>query len=237
MTEGEKYMANRILLIDDEEEICTLLTVYLKNENYEVVSFGTGTEALDYLQRNKVDLAVLDIMLPDMDGFTICRKIREKWYFPIIMLTAKNEESDILNGLTLGADDYITKPFKSMEVLARIRTQLRRYKTYDQQGMNPDSEEIDIRGLYMNGVTHKAMLYDEPLALTPLEFSILFYLGKKQGQVVSSEELFEAVWKEKYYDQNNTVMTHIGRLREKMKETAKKPKFIKTVWGVGYTIE
>lgn len=230
-------MTGRILLVDDEEEICTLLSVYLKNENYEVVTFGLGKEALDYLEDHEVDLAVLDIMLPDMDGFRICQKIRETKYFPIIMLTAKNEEIDILNGLTLGADDYITKPFKSMEVMARIRTQLRRYKTYDQQGILPEKDEIDIRGLYINGITHKAALYGEPLELTPIEFSILFYLAKKQGQVVSSEELFEAVWKEKYYDQNNTVMTHIGRLREKMKESAKKPAFIKTVWGVGYTIE
>lgn len=230
-------MAGRILLVDDEEEICTLLSVYLKNENFEVVTFSTGKEALDYLEDHEVDLAVLDVMLPDMDGFSICQKIRETKYFPIIMLTAKNEEIDILNGLTLGADDYITKPFKSMEVMARIRTQLRRYKTYDQQGIVSEKEEIDIRGLYINGLTHKASLYGDALELTPIEFSILFYLAKRQGQVVSSEELFEAVWKEKYYDQNNTVMTHIGRLREKMKESAKKPKFIKTVWGVGYTIE
>ncbi len=230
-------MAGRILLVDDEEEICTLLSVYLKNENYEVVTFGLGKDALDYLEDHEVDLAVLDVMLPDMDGFSICQKIRETKYFPIIMLTAKSEEIDILNGLTLGADDYITKPFKSMEVTARIRTQLRRYKTYNQQGIVSEKEEIDIRGLYINGLTHKASLYGDSLELTPIEFSILFYLAKRQGQVVSSEELFEAVWKEKYYDQNNTVMTHIGRLREKMKESAKKPAFIKTVWGVGYTIE
>ena len=134
-------MAGRILLVDDEEEICTLLSVYLKNENFEVVTFSTGKEALDYLEDHEVDLAVLDVMLPDMDGFSICQKIRETKYFPIIMLTAKNEEIDILNGLTLGADDYITKPFKSMEVMARIRTQLRRYKTYDQQGIVSRSEE------------------------------------------------------------------------------------------------
>lgn len=226
----------RILLVDDEEDICNLLTLYLKNENYDVVSFGTGTEALEYLKREEVDCAVLDIMLPDMDGFTICRKIRESKFFPILMLTAKNEDSDMLNGLALGADDYITKPFKAMEVLARIRTQLRRYKTYDRQGETV-KDEIDIRGLYMNGTTHKAVLYDKPLDLTPLEFAILFYLGKRQGEVVSSEELFEAVWQEKFLNQNNTVMTHIGRIREKMKESAKKPKFIRTVWGVGYTID
>lgn len=228
----------RILLVDDEEDICNLLTVYLKNSNYDVVCFGTGTEALEFLSGEEVDCAVLDVMLPDMDGFTVCRKIRELKYFPVIMLTAKNEEADVLNGLMLGADDYITKPFKAMEVLARIRAQIRRYKTYDRQGEEErETDEISIRGLYMNGENHRATLYDEPLDLTPLEFSILFYLGKRQGKVVSSEELFEAVWQERFWNQNNTVMTHIGRIREKMKESAKKPKFIRTVWGVGYTID
>lgn len=224
----------RILLVDDEEEICDLLKIYLENENYDVAVSGTGTEALRYLEEHEIDLAVLDVMLPDMDGFRVCRRIREKWYFPILMLTAKNEEGDVLNGLTLGADDYITKPFQALEVMARIRALLRRYKTYDGQG---GEKEIEIRGLYINGTTHRATLYDQPLELTPIEFSILFYLGERQGKVVSSEELFEAVWKEQYLNQNNTVMTHIGRIREKLRESAKKPKFIKTVWGVGYTIE
>lgn len=224
------------MLVDDEEDICNLLTVYLRNSNYDVVCFGTGAEALEFLSVEEVDCAILDVMLPDMDGFTVCREIREMKYFPVIMLTAKNEEADILNGLMLGADDYITKPFKAMEVLARVRAQLRRYKTYDRQG-EEEKDEINIRGLYMNGTNHKAFLYDEPLDLTPLEFSILFYLGQRQGNVVSSEELFESVWQEKFLNQNNTVMTHIGRIREKMKESAKKPKFIRTVWGVGYTID
>ncbi len=226
---------NRILLVDDEEEICDLLKIYLENESYDVAAFGTGTEALRYLEEHEIDLAVLDVMLPDMEGFRVCLRIREKWYFPILMLTAKNEEGDVLNGLTMGADDYITKPFQALEVMARIRALLRRYKTYDRQGGK--EKEIEIRGLYINGTTHRATLYDQPLELTPIEFSILFYLGERQGKVVSSEELFEAVWKEQYLNQNNTVMTHIGRIREKLKESAKKPKFIKTVWGVGYTIE
>ena len=184
-----------------------------------------------------MDLALLDIMLPDINGFTVCQKIREKYTYPIIMLTAKNEDSDVLNGLTLGADDYITKPFKPMEVVARIKTQLRRFKKYNQKKEEVQEQEVDIRGLYMNGTTHEAKLYEKELPLTPLEFSILYYLCSRQGQVVSSEELFEQVWGEKYIDSNNTVMTHIGRIREKMRESAKKPKFIKTVWGVGYKIE
>lgn len=230
---------DKIVIVDDEDEILDLLTVYLKNENCEVEVFTCDREAVRYIEEKGADLVILDVMLPDVDGFSLCRKLREKYYFPIIMLTAKNEESDVLNGLTLGADDYITKPFKPIEVVARIKTQLRRYKKYNQQAeeKQEQDQEIDIRGLYMNGITHEARLYEQKLSLTPLEFSILFYLCSRQGQVVSSEELFEQVWGEKYIDSNNTVMTHIGRIREKMKESAKKPKFIRTVWGVGYKIE
>lgn len=226
-----------ILIVDDEEEILGLLQVYLENENYRVVTFSEGGKALEYLQNKKVDLAILDIMLPDMDGFHICRKIRESHYFPIIMLTAKSTDDDMVNGLTMGADDYITKPFKPVELVARVKTQLRRYKKYNQPGNFQEKDIIDIRGLYMNGSTHEARLYERNLGLTPIEFSILFYLCSKRGQVVSSEELFEKVWGEKFMDSNNTVMTHIGRLREKMQESAKNPKFIKTVWGVGYKVE
>lgn len=226
-----------ILIVDDEEEILGLLKVYLENENYRVVTFDEGKKALEYLQREKADLAILDVMLPDMDGFQICRKIRESYYFPIIMLTAKNTDEDMVNGLTMGADDYVTKPFKPVELVARVKTQLRRYKKYNQSDTLTDSNVIDMRGLYMNSSTHEASLYDCDLGLTPIEFSILFYLCSKRGQVVSSEELFEEVWGEKFIDSNNTVMTHIGRLREKMNESAKHPKFIKTVWGVGYKVE
>lgn len=230
---------DKIVIVDDEEEILDLLTVYLNNENFLVKTFTHGREALSYIEEHEADLVILDIMLPDVDGFSVCRKLREKYFFPIIMLTAKSEESDVLNGLTFGADDYITKPFKPIEVIARIKTQLRRFKKYNQkqEGRPEQEQEIDIRGLYMNGRTHEARLYEKELALTPLEFSILFYLCSRQGQVVSSEDLFEHVWGEKYIDSNNTVMTHIGRIREKMHESAKKPKFIRTVWGVGYKIE
>lgn len=226
-----------ILIVDDEEEILGLLQVYLENENYRVITFSEGKKALEYLQEEKADLAILDVMLPDMDGFHICRKIRESHYFPIIMLTAKNTDEDMVNGLTMGADDYVTKPFKPMEIIARVKTQLRRYKKYNRTDMLPEKDIIDVRGLYMNNATHEASLYDRDLGLTPIEFSILFYLCRKRGQVVSSEELFEEVWGEKFIDSNNTVMTHIGRLREKMQESAKNPKFIKTVWGVGYKVE
>ena len=229
-------MSTDILIVDDEEAIANLVAVYLKNEGYTVHVFGTGAEALACVERQPLDLAILDVMLPDLDGFTLCQKIRERHLFPILMLTAKVEDMDKITGLTLGADDYITKPFNPLELVARVKTQLRRYTRYNPQSQPETAEEFDIRGLQISKATHKCILFGEELALTPLEFSILWYLCSRQGQVVSSEELFEAVWGEKYMDSNNTVMSHIARLREKMHEPSRKPKFIKTVWGVGYTI-
>lgn len=182
-------MNERILIVDDEKEITDLIEVYLKNDGFTVYKFYNGSDALKCMEETDLDLAIIDVMLPDVDGFYICRKIREKFYYPIIMLTAKVADQDKIMGLTLGADDYITKPFNPLEVVARVKTQLRRYMRYNNSA--PAKEE----------------------------------------------EMFEAVWKEKYFNNNNTVMAHIGRLREKMKEPARNPKFIKTVWGVGYTIE
>lgn len=230
-------MAKRILVVDDEKEIADLLEVYLVNEGYEVKKFYNGTDALAYVLEQSVDLAILDVMLPDMDGFALCRAIRENWYFPIIMLTAKVEDSDKIMGLTMGADDYITKPFNPLEVTARVRGQLRRVETYN-PALEKHREEIyDIRGLVLNIDQHTCTLYGKPIELTPLEFSILAFLCERQGQVVTAEELFEEVWKEKYMDSNNTVMAHIAKIREKLSENARKPKYIKTVWGVGYKIE
>lgn len=230
-------MADKILIVDDEEEIANLLELYLHNEGFEVHKFYNGTDALRCVENNQIDIAVLDVMLPDIDGFRICQRIREEYFFPVIMLTAKIEDMDKIMGLTLGADDYITKPFNPLEVVARIKTQLRRYKRYNHVQEVKEILEYDIRGLIINKETHKVYLYKELLDLTPIEFDILWYLCTKQGKVVSSEELFEAVWKEKYINNNNTVMAHIARLREKLKESTKNPKFIKTVWGVGYQIE
>lgn len=232
-------MNESILVVDDELEIADLVELYLKNEGYTVYKFYTGNEALECILTVKPDLAILDVMLPDIDGFRICQKIRENFFFPIIMLTAKVEDIDKIMGLTLGADDYITKPFNPLELVARVKTQLRRYMRYNQaeELSPPANDEIDIRGLIINKTTHKCTLYGKPLSLTPLEFSILWYLCEHKGKVVSSEELFEAAWGEKFLDNNNTVMAHIGRLREKMRDSSRKPKYIKTVWGVGYQIE
>ena len=229
-------MSENILVVDDEKEIADLVGLYLRNEGYTVSVYNTGREALKSAED---DLAILDVMLPDVDGFSICRKLREKYFYPIIMLTAKVEDLDKIMGLTIGADDYITKPFNPLELIARVKTQLRRYKKYNggASESSASSEEYDINGLYINKETHVCTLYGKPVLLTPREFSILLYLCENKGKVVSSEELFEAVWGEKYIDNNNTVMAHIGRLREKLREPAKNPKLIKTVWGVGYKIE
>lgn len=231
-------MNEHILIVDDEAELAELLAVYLRNSGFRVTLCGDGACALRCVKQEHVDLAILDVMLPDMSGFEICRTIRQKYFFPIIMLTAKIDDNDKIFGLTLGADDYITKPFNPLEVVARVRTQLRRASQYNSAASGEAVEEIDIRGLVINKTTHRCTLYAEPINLTPLEFDILWYLAVHSGRVVPSEELFEAVWQEKYLkNSSNTVMAHIGRLRDKLHEPAKNPKFIKTVWGIGYEIE
>ncbi|MCI8513414.1 MAG: VanR-ABDEGLN family response regulator transcription factor [Lachnospiraceae bacterium] len=226
-----------ILVVDDEKAIADLVEVYLKNDGYQVYKYDRGADALACVAREPIDLAILDVMLPDIDGFALCQRIREEHFFPIIMLTAKVEDMDKIMGLALGADDYITKPFNPLELTARVKTQLRRYKKYNRMGTEEESRFYDFAGLMINQDTHKCTLYGEELSLTPIEFSILWYLCEHRGKVIPSEELFEAVWGERFMDSNNTVMAHVARLREKMKEPSRKPRFIKTVWGVGYTIE
>ncbi len=231
-------MNEHILIVDDEAELAELLAVYLRNDGFRVTLCGDGVCALHCIESKAIDLAILDVMLPDMSGFEICRTIRQKYFFPIIMLTAKIDDNDKIFGLTLGADDYITKPFNPLEVIARVRTQLRRASQYNSAASGETAEEIDIRGLVINKTTHRCTLYAESINLTPLEFDILWYLAVHRGRVVPSEELFEAVWQEKYLkNSSNTVMAHIGRLRDKLHEPAKNPKFVKTVWGIGYEIE
>lgn len=231
-------MKEKILVVDDEAAIADLVEVYLTNEGYAVFACGTAAEALEIVASEELSLAILDVMLPDMDGFALCQRIRENHLFPILMLTARGEDTDKITGLTLGADDYVTKPFSPLELVARVKTQLRRYLRYNGgEGAAPEDDEIDIRGLSISQARHRCTLNGQELKLTPLEFRILWTLCRRRGSVVSSEELFESAWGEKYLDNNNTVMAHIARLREKMHEPARKPKFIKTVWGVGYEIE
>ncbi|KAF5073701.1 Transcriptional regulatory protein WalR [anaerobic digester metagenome] len=233
-------MKESILIVDDEKEIADLLEVYLKKDGYTVYKYYNGLEALKCIEAKKLDLAVLDVMLPDIEGFRICQKIRRKYFYPIIMLTVKDDDADKIKGLTLGADDYITKPFHPLEVVARVKNQLRRYVKFNgntKRVFDTVRDEYDFNGLMINKSTHRCTLLNKEVTLTPLEFSILWYLCENRGKVISSEELFEAVWGEKYLNNNNTVMAHIGRLREKLNEPAKNPQLIKTVWGVGYTIK
>ena len=225
-----------ILVLDDEKEIADLVEVYLQNENYHIYKFYRSEEAINCIDTTKIDVAILDVMIEGKDGFEICRYIRKKGLkFPVIMLTAKIEDNDKIKGLTLGADDYITKPFNPLELVARVKSTLRRYTLYN--GENTSTNIIEINGLVIDKDKHKCLLYEKEIDLTPMEFEILLYLAENRGKVIPSEELFEKVWKEKYLDSNNTVMVHIRRIREKLNEDTKHPKFIKTVWGVGYKIE
>ena len=229
-------MPEKILIVDDEREIADLVELYLKNENYAVHKFYSARDAIACIESTELDLAILDVMLPGASGFDICQKIRESRNYPVIMLTAKIEETDKINGLTLGADDYITKPFRPLELVARVKAQLRRYKRYN-PGMAtvPEPDELEHGGLSLNVKTHQCLLLDKPLTLTPTEFSILRILFENNGQVVSAEELFHQIWKDEYYTKsNNTITVHIRHLREKLGESAG---YIKTIWGVGYKIE
>ncbi len=234
----EQTMTARILVVDDEQSIADLIEVYLKSENYSILKFYNGHDALQCVENENIDLAILDVMLPDISGFSICQQIREKHNFPVIMLTAKDEEVDKITGLTIGADDYITKPFKPLEMVARVKAQLRRFTKYNASESMQEENTIVFSGLVLDREKHECMLNEKPLSLTPTEFSILWVLASNRGRVVSSEELFLQVWGEKYFTKdNNTVMVHIRHLREKMHDSAQHPKYIKTVWGVGYKIE
>ena len=231
-------MAANVLVVDDEQAIADLIEVYLKSEDYNVYKFYNGQDALDCIDNEKIDLAILDVMLPGENGFMICQRIREKYNFPVIMLTAKSEEIDKITGLTLGADDYITKPFQPLEMIARVKAQLRRFTKYNAAELPVEENTIVFSGLVLDKDTHECTLNEKKLSLTPTEFSILWVLAANRGRVVSSEELFHEVWGEKYYsNSNNTVMVHVRHIREKMHDSAERPKYIKTVWGVGYKIE
>lgn len=222
----------RIFLVDDEKEIADLIELYLKNDGFDVIKCTDGKTALDKIHTENFDLAILDVMLPDIDGFTLCSEIRKNHNFPVIMLTARTSDEDKISGLALGADDYMTKPFNPLELVARVKAQIRRFYQY-----NLGENIIEISGLEVDNRKHICKLYGEELDLTPLEFGIINTLCKNAGNVVTAQELFEAVWGEKYLDSSNTVMVHIRRIREKMGEKPRNPKFIKTVWGVGYKIE
>lgn len=223
-----------VLIVDDDSEIRDVIHVYLRNEGYRVLEAGDGQEALDMLKSNSVQLIILDVMMPKMDGIQTCLKIRETSTIPIIMLSAKEEDIDKIIGLTTGADDYITKPFNPLELLARVKAQLRR-QTFT---INEESDStIRIQDLMIDIAKHSVTLKSNEVSLTRLEFSILELLASHPGQVFSAEKIYESVWKEPFGYSDNTVMVHIRNLREKLEENPRDPRYIKTVWGVGYKIE
>lgn len=224
-----------ILIVDDEKDIAELLELYLKNDNYNVYKYYSSLDVVKDLDNLNIDLAILDVMMPNIDGFKLCSIIREKYNFPIIFATAKVEDIDKINGLSIGADDYVTKPFEPLELMARVKAQLRRYKKY-----NTIKEEniIEFRGIIINSDTHEFILNNKKIELTKTEFAILWLLCENVGNVVKSDTLFSKVWGEKYYEKdNNTIMVHIRHIREKMGDVNSKPKYIKTIYGMGYKIE
>ena len=226
-----------ILIVEDDKEIRDGIEIFLKSQNYNVFKAADGVEGLEVMEREKISLAIVDIMMPRMDGVTMTMKLREKYDFPVIMLSAKSEETDKVIGLNIGADDYVTKPFTPLELMARVNSQLRRYTQYNEVGKDA-GDVLDVGGLSLNRTSHECIYNEVPLTLTPIEFDILWLLCENRGKVISSEELFEKVWNEKYYkNSNNTVMVHIRHLREKLSAPTGNSDFIKTVWGVGYKVE
>lgn len=227
-----------ILVVDDEKEIADLVEIYLVSDGYKVFKAYNAQEGFDILQQHTIELVLLDIMMPGMDGLEMCRKIREFNNIPIIMLSAKSTDLDKILGLSTGADDYVVKPFNPLELTARVKSQLRRYTQ-----LNPGKpvevveSEIQIHGLSINKENHMVSVFGEEVKLTPIEFDILYLLASNPGRVFSTDEIFERVWNEKVYEANNTVMVHIRRLRGKLQEDTRSKKIITTVWGVGYKIE
>ncbi len=229
---------HNVLVVDDEKEIRDAIEVYLRStENINIIKAGDGLEALDSLENNEIHVIILDVMMPKLDGIRTCMKIREKRNIPIIMLSAKSEETDKILGLNIGADDYITKPFNPMELVARVKSQLRRYIDLGNYNKKANDEEVVINQLIINKISHTVTLEGNKVKLTPIEYDILLLLAENRGRVFSSEELYERVWDEPAFKTENTVSVHIRRLRKKIEINTKDPRYIKVVWGVGYTIE
>lgn len=225
-----------ILLADDEKEIVKLVEIYLKNEGFTLLKASDGIEALNLLERHKVDLAILDVMMPRMDGIETCMKIRERSDMPIIMLSAKSQDMDKIEGLSIGADDYMAKPFNPLELLARVKSQLRRYWQFGRPA-SADASEIEIDELCINIATHRVTVDGEEIKLTPREFEILKLLAVNRGIVLSMEKIYQEVWNEPFMESKNTVMVHIRKIREKIEKDSQNPRYIKTVWGIGYKME
>lgn len=229
-------MNYRILIVDDDKDIANLISIYLKNEGYDTELAHDGESALAKMEEGKFHLAVLDVMMPRMDGLEACRRIREKAELPILMLSAKAEDMDKIMGLMTGADDYLVKPFNPLELTARVKSLLRRAYRYGQSAGGDEDGLIRLHGLTINKATHSAEADGRPIRLTSTEFGILHLLASHPGRVFSAEDIFQQVWKEKYFESNNTVMVHISKLRDKLEQETGS-KLVTTVWGVGYKID
>lgn len=227
-----------ILVVDDDKDIVDFIKVYLGDEGYKVLKAYHGNEALTLLDAHDVDLVILDIMMPQLDGIEVCRRIREKNNIPIMILSAKATEVDKVVGLSTGADDYMVKPFSPLEFTARVKAQLRRYNYLNNHHVSvKDEKMISVNGLQIDQTSRNVVLYGKPVKLTKTEYDILLLLAKHPNRVYTLEEIFETVWKEKSFESNNTVMVHIARLRQKIEDDPRNAKIVKNVWGVGYKIE
>ncbi|MDD6208253.1 MAG: response regulator transcription factor [Clostridiales bacterium] len=231
-------MNETILVVDDDKEIADLVEIHLVSDGYQVRKANQAEEGLKLFEENDISLAILDIMMPGMDGMEMCKRIREKSAIPIIFLSAKSTDMDKILGLANGADDYVIKPFSPLELMARVKSQLRRYTT-----LNPGSgqengadKDVDMEYLTIRRASHQVIVYGKEVKLTPIEFDILYLLASHPGQVYSTEDIFREVWHEEMIEANNTVMVHIRRIREKIELNSRNAKIIKTVWGVGYKV-
>ena len=232
---------NHILVVEDDRDIREGIDIYLRNQGYVVYQAGDGVEGLEIIQKEEIHLAIVDIMMPRMDGITMMMKVREKGYdFPVIMLSAKSEEVDKIMGLNMGADDYVTKPFTTMELLARVNSHLRRHARYLEALSKANKKKKDtyhvLGGIEVNEETVEVFVDGNPVRLTPIEFKILLLLIRNPGRVFSADEIYERIWNEKAIN-TDTIMVHIRKIREKIEIDPKNPKYLKVVWGVGYKME
>lgn len=233
-----KMEMNHVLVVEDDKEIREGVEIYLKSQGYEVFQAADGVEGLEVIEKEDIHLAIVDIMMPRMDGISMVVKLREKYDFPVIFLSAKSEEVDKIMGLNMGADDYVTKPFTPMELLARVNSQLRRYRRFmERLGDKEENSRIHtIGGLEINEDNVEVTVDGEPVKMTPIEYKILLLLMKNPGRVFSAEEIYERVWNERAIN-TDTIMVHVRNIREKIEVNPREPKYLKVVWGVGYIIE
>ena len=229
---------NHVLVVEDDKEIREGVEIYLKSQGYEVFQAADGVEGLEVIEKEDIHLAIVDIMMPRMDGISMVVKLREKYDFPVIFLSAKSEEVDKIMGLNMGADDYVTKPFTPMELLARVNSQLRRYRRFmERLGDKEENSRIHtIGGLEINEDNVEVTVDGDPVKMTPIEYKILLLLMKNPGRVFSAEEIYERVWNERAIN-TDTIMVHVRNIREKIEVNPREPKYLKVVWGVGYKIE